>query len=121
MLKKHLLDVIVIAVLLLIAVSAFAVTMLTREEGNFVEVEIDGTVVAKYSLTIDGTFPLNGGTNTLTIKGGVAYMSYSNCPDHSCENTGKISFVGQTIVCLPNRLSVTVRGEMTDEGVDLVS
>ena len=119
--KKHLLDIIVIAVLLLGTLSVFAITALTREEGNFAVVEIDGVVEAKYPLNVDGTFVLNGGTNTLVIENGAAYLSYSNCPDHTCELTGKIHYVGQTIVCLPNRLSVTVRGEVTDGGVDIVS
>ena len=48
-------------------------------------------------------------------------MSYSSCPDHICENTGKVKFVGEQIVCLPNRVSVTISGEMGDDGVDFVS
>lgn len=119
--KKYRWDIIVISLLLLIAISAFAISMLTREEGNILEVEINGTVTAKYPLSIDGTYTLNGGTNTLTVKGGVAYITYSDCPDHICENERGIHYVGQKITCLPNRLSVTVRGEMTDEDVDLVS
>ena len=60
------------------------------------------------------------GTNKLTVENGAAYMSYSECPDHTCENTGKIKYVGQTIVCLPNYLTVTVVGE-SDNSVDFVS
>ena len=83
-------------------------------------VEVDGEVVGEYPLYQNGVYPLNGGTNVLVIENGVAYLSYSNCPDHTCERTGKIRFVGQTIVCLPNKLSVTVKGE-AEGGVDLVS
>ena len=118
---KHIWDIIVISALLLIALSIFGVSMLTREAGNMAVVEIDGTVIAEYPLSVDGTFSLNGGTNTLVIENGAAYLSYSNCPDHSCENMGKIHYVGQTIVCLPNHLSVTVKGEVTDGGVDIIS
>jgi hypothetical protein len=116
--KKYRWDIIVISLLLLIALAAFAISLLTREEGNVLEVEINGTVTAKYPLSIDGTYTLNGGTNTLTIKGGVAYITYSDCPDHICENKRGIHYVGQKITCLPNHLTITVRGEMTDEGVD---
>jgi hypothetical protein len=83
-------------------------------------VEINGTVAGEYPLDIPGVFSLNGGSNVLVIENGEAYLNYSNCPDHTCEKTGKLRYVGETIVCLPNKLSVTVKGS-TDGGVDLVS
>ena len=119
--KKFTLDIIVIAMLLLLTASFFAVSLINKESGNTVTVEINGVQVAEYPLDVNGTFSLNGGTNTLVIENGTAYLSYSNCPDHTCENTGKIRYVGQTIVCLPNKITITVTGEMTDDGVDFTS
>lgn len=120
-LKKYRLDIIVIALLLLVAVSLLLIVTLTKKSGNVVVVEIDGVISEEYPLSVDGVFTLNGGTNTLVIENGEAYISYSDCPDHTCEKTGRIRYVGQTIVCLPNRLSVTVQGEQTENGVDLIS
>ena len=119
--KKHRIDIIVISSFLLLSLVMLGVTQLTQEEGSIVQVTVDGEVVGEYSLLRDGTYPLNGGTNTLTIQNGEAYMSYSNCPDHVCENTGKIKHVGQTIICLPNRLTITIVGKITDDAVDFVS
>lgn len=119
--KKHMWDIIVISALLLVAVAALLAVNLTREDGKFVTVEINGNVCAEYSLSQNGVFPLNGGTNILVIENGEAYLSYSNCPDHTCERTGRIHHVGQAIICLPNRLSVTVRGDSTDNAPDLIS
>ena len=121
MIKKYRLDIIVIAVLILATLSLLLATVLAKESGNYVVVEIDGAVSEKYSLEKDGVFPLNGGTNILVIEDGKAYLSYSNCPDHTCELTGKIQYVGQSIICLPNKLSVTVQGEQTENAVDLIS
>lgn len=120
-LKKYRLDIIVIALLLLVAVSLLLIVTLTKKSGNVVVVEIDGVISEEFPLSVDGVFTLNGGTNTLVIENGEAYISYSDCPDHTCEKTGRIRYVGQTIVCLPNRLSVTVQGEQTENGVDLIS
>ena len=117
-LYKHRVDVIVIASLLLLSLIVLLVINLTKKEGALVRVEVDGEVVGEYSLDIDKEYSLNGGTNTLTVKDGEAYMTYSDCPDHTCERTGKIRYVGETIVCLPNKVSVTIVG---DSGVDLVS
>ena len=113
-------DVIVISVILLIALLFVFFTVVLRKPGSVAAVEINGAVAGEYSLSKDGIFVLNGGTNTLVIENGEAYLIDSDCPDHTCERTGKIRYVGQTIVCLPNRLSVTVKGN-SDGGVDLVS
>ena len=118
--KKYRLDVIVVSALLIFSLAALLVINLTKKDGAHVEITVDGEVVAKYSLSSDGVYSLNGGTNTLTVKGGVAYMSYSSCPDHTCERVGKVKYVGQTIVCLPNDLTITVIGE-SDNAVDFVS
>ena len=120
LIKKYRLDIIVIASVLLISIVVVLVTQLTKVEGAYAEVTIDGTVVGKYSLSLDGVYTLNDGTNVLTIKNGEAFMSYSQSPDHTCENTGKIKYVGQTIVCLPNRLTISIVGQ-SDDHVDFIS
>ena len=66
----------------------------------------------------NGNFPLNGGTNTLVIENGYAWMTDSECPDKICEHMGKIHMNGQLIVCLPNGVIVTVEGG-EDSGVDI--
>lgn len=118
--SKRRIDIIVIASLLLLSLLALLFITLTRKEGAAVEITVGGDVVATYSLFKNGEYELNGGTNTLVIENGVAYMDYSSCPDHVCERKGKIRYSGQTIVCLPNKLTVTIIGE-TDESVDFVS
>ncbi len=118
--KRYKLDIIVIAAILVISLSVLFIVLLTKKDGATVSVEINGEETAVYSLEVDGVYPLNGGTNVLVIENGEAYLNYSNCPDHTCERTGKISHVGETIICLPNRISITIKGDAAD-GVDLVS
>lgn len=118
--KKYRNDIILIAALLVISLVVLLVVNLTKDEGAYAEVAINGDVVGKYSLDVDGVYSLNGGTNTLTIENGVAYMSYSNCPDHVCENIGKVKYVGETITCLPNRITITIVGK-SDGSIDFIS
>lgn len=118
--KKYRLDIIVIAAILTVSLALLGILTFTKKDGSFVVIETDGKIVAKYPLDINGVFPLNGGTNVLVIENGAAYLNYSSCPDHVCENMGKIRSVGETIVCLPNRVTVTVVGN-SDDGVDLIS
>lgn len=115
--KKN--DIILIGAVLLIAIVAALVVSLSGEAGAYVVVRVDGEEVGKYSLSEDGEYSLNGGTNILIIEDGAAYLIEANCPDHLCIKQGKINKNGQTITCLPNKLTVTVYGE--DNDVDLVS
>ena len=117
--KKLLADAIVIAVLLLLAGVLWLVTAYGRQEGGVVVVRVDGVETERHSLAVDGTFPLNGGTNILVIRDGQAWLSEADCPDKLCVKQGKIHYTGQVITCLPNRVTVTVEGGESN-GVDLV-
>jgi len=117
--KKLRNDLILIAALLLIAGVLYLALNLGRQEGGVVVVRVDGVEVERHSLAVNGTFPLNGGSNILVIEDGKAWLSDANCPDHICVKQGKIHYTGQVITCLPNRLTVTVEGGESD-GVDLV-
>ena len=117
--KKLRTDLIVIFSLLLLALILYLALNAGRREGGTAVVRIDGVVTEKYSLTQNGTFPLNGGSNTLVIENGQAWISDADCPDLICVRQGKIHYTGQVITCLPNRLTVTIEGG-EDDGVDLV-
>ncbi len=80
---------------------------------------VDGVVTERHALSADGVYPLNGGSNILVIAEGEAWLSEANCPDLLCVRQGRIRYTGQSIICLPNRLTVTVEGGESN-GVDLV-
>ncbi|MCM1368435.1 MAG: NusG domain II-containing protein [Roseburia sp.] len=48
---------------------------------------------------------------TVHIESGKVWVSDADCADKICENTGSISRAGQSIVCLPHGITVTVSGE----------
>ena len=103
-------DFILIGAIIVIIAISIAVITLTKKDGAYVIVRVDGDQVAKYSLSVGGEYELNGGTNVLRIKDGKAYLTSASCPDHLCVKQGKIDQTGETITCLPNRLTVTVYG-----------
>lgn len=49
-----------------------------------------------------------GGTNLLKIHNGKADVTEASCPDKICVRQTPISEIGETIVCLPNQVIVTV-------------
>ncbi len=46
--------------------------------------------------------------NTFVISAGGVEMKDATCNDHICVNSGQISQTGESIVCLPHRLVITV-------------
>ena len=112
-------DLILIVALLLLAGALYLTLNANRQEGGVAVVRVNGVETERHSLAVDGTFPLNGGTNILVIQDGQAWLSEADCPDLLCVKQGKIHYTGQVITCLPNRLTVTVEGGESN-GVDLV-
>lgn len=112
-------DIILIASVLLVALALLLVVELTKEEGKRVVIKVDGREIAEYTLSENGTYELNDGSNTLVIEDGKAYLIDANCPDKLCVHQGKISRTGEVITCLPNKLTVTIYG--AEESVDLIS
>ena len=46
----------------------------------------------------------------MEVKGGRARIACSDCPDKSCVNCGWLTHAGQSAVCLPNAVSLTLTG-----------
>ena len=113
-------DWILIGSLLALALITTGLFFLLRQGGEAEVVRVNGEEVARYSLSQNGEYPLNGGTNVLRIENGEAFLISADCPDLLCVKQGKIRYKGQTITCLPNRLTVTVDSPRSG-GVDLIS
>ncbi len=109
--KKHIFDIILILSLLFVFIIILLVTNSEKGNGEAVRVSVDGEVKFEYSLEINGEYELNGGTNLLIIKDGFAYIKHAECKDQVCVRMGKISKVGQRIICLPNKILIEVVGE----------
>lgn len=85
------------------------------EKGSEITVTRDGRPVGVYSLSSDTEVTFTGetgGSNTLRIVDGMAYMTSADCPDKLCMRQKAISGKGESIICLPHRLVVEVtKGE----------
>ena len=104
-------DIIFIIILLSVVCALGAGFYLLRPEGNTVEVRVDGELMAEYPLSRDISVDIEGvgGVNRLVIHGGEASVEYADCPDGICSAHSPISRSGESIVCLPHRVIVTVK------------
>lgn len=101
-------DILLVVAILLVSIALLLATRLGGRAGGAVVVRVGGEAQETYSLAVDGTYTLNGGTNVLRIEGGKAWMVEANCPDRYCVEQGSIRNTNETITCLPNKLTVTV-------------
>ena len=113
-LLNHKNDILLTTGILLIAAICFLVFFLSMKEGKYVSVTVDGEQVYKHSLSeneetvILGANSGSGEQNVLVIEDGNAFVKSANCPDKICVSHRKISKTGETIVCLPHKVVVSV-------------
>ena len=104
-----------ISAALLTAVLLFVIPFFTAKSGQTLTVTVkasDGLISNTYSLAENRELMIenNGITLNISINDGVAYVSESSCRDHICKNSGSISRSGQSIVCAPAGVAITVNG-----------
>ncbi len=116
-LKKR--DIILIISLLLVGVIALLIWhFIYSVDGKFVSVEQRGNLIGTYPLNEDKEIEIEHRgqvVNKIIIEDGYCYMENAECPDHLCIKQGKIEKIGQTIVCLPNKVVVTVISDSDTE------
>ena len=118
-------DVIFIAALLLIVSLCGLCFYFFRGEGDKVVVTVDGKTFGTYSLATDTKVEIRTGAegeelNVLVIKDGQAYVETATCPDGICAGHKPISREGESIVCLPHKVVITVYATEEEETPDIV-
>ena len=109
----------IVAILAVVAIGAAALFFL-RGEGSTVQVEVDGAVIGTYPLSVDREVEIITGENgeelnLLVIKDGKATVTTATCPDGICAAHKPISREGESIICLPHKVVITVIGGSGEE------
>jgi hypothetical protein len=91
--------------------------------GDSAAVYCDGTLVGSYDLSHDRTVTQEAGGHEirLEISGGRIRIADSDCPRQICKHAGWISRPNQTIVCVPNKILIEIKGRAGADGYDAVS
>ena len=78
--------------------------------GGYLEIYADNALYGRYSLEENREIDING-HNKCVIKDGKACMEEADCPDRICVHSGSISESGESIICIPNRVTLLISGE----------
>lgn len=114
-------DFLLLACVLPAALLLLGSILLFGGKGEQAVVTVDDRVLGRYDLSHDlqVDIPDKDGriTNRLVIQSGEASIEWADCPDQICVRHAPISRGGQSIVCLPNRVTVEIKGGDSLDGV----
>lgn len=105
----------------LLLISAVVGWMFAGKDGKTAVVTLDGIVLAEIDLSkVETSYTIEAEGkyhNTIEFDRGRVRVSYADCPDQVCVDTGWIEDGTVPIVCLPNRLVIEITGE--EDGLDI--
>ena len=116
-------DIILAVIVITLAAVGLLLLNIFKTEGAFAVVKIDGKETARYPLSVNTEVIIeteNDGKNTLVIEDNKAFMKDANCPDKICEGHSKISYKGETIVCLPHKVVIEIIADDSENELDVV-
>lgn len=118
-------DIIVSLSLLIISI-VMAITIANTNnnktyDGKYLRVEKDSKILYELPLDEDREIELDEGGkyNKIIIKDGKAFMKEANCRDQICVHMRPIKEMGETIICLPNRVFLEIIDPMSDSNNDI--
>lgn len=118
-------DILLIIGILAVAAIGMLYLFVFRSAGNTVKVTVDGKLIDVYSLSQNITKDIytgDGGEhlNRLVIKDGKAYVETATCPDGICVNHSSIFREGESIICLPHGVVISVITNDSTDGPDII-
>ncbi len=117
--KKRKNDIILIVIIIALSAMAFILINSFSSSGNEVIIEQNSKQTAVLNINKNQEYNLydNNGNicNTVLIKDGTVSMKYANCKDKICVNHNKISKNNESIICLPNKVVVTVVSDKNND------
>jgi hypothetical protein len=121
MIKKA--DIALFFIILILGLAVSFLSLRGNSDGNKVIVTVNGEIYGTYDLSKDQIIEIsqNDHTNNITIKDGTVSMSYSDCKNQTCVNTGSISQTKDTIACLPNKVLIEIENTSQGGDVDVIS
>lgn len=106
-------DLLLVVIVLIAAAGIYFFTSAGAEKGGGVEVTVDGESKAFLPLDENDSIRIDmeNGYNVVTVQDGEVMVTEADCRDQICVEHKKIRKTGETIVCLPHKLVVTITGD----------
>ena len=105
---------IILLIVLFVAILSGVLFIFLKPKAVQCVVYVDGTERYRYPLNEDLVVMIpteDDHYNILEIKDGKANVAQADCANQICVHTAPISKVGDSIICLPHKLSVILESE----------
>ena len=113
-------DIILNIIIILLCISVpICFSVLSKGDEKNAVVSVDGEIIKEMPLTENGTLDVEG--VVIEVDNGTVRVVKSDCPDSLCVKMKKAQNVGDSIICVPNKVSVRIVGTCDDEGADVVA
>lgn len=105
-------DIVLGILLLALGFGILALLQSLSVPGYSVAVTVDGELQGVYDLSENRIVQIESanGHNTMEIRDGQVSMIEADCPNGDCMDFGSIRQTNQVVVCLPNKVVLTIRG-----------
>lgn len=107
-------DVVILILALLLCAAPLLMLLSTPSVPTRAVVRQNGAVLCTLPLKADAEkeilSPDGSGFNLVRVQNGTVCIADADCPDRTCVRMGAISRAGETLVCLPHRLTITLEG-----------
>lgn len=118
-------DIIFLTVIIILAIAVYLIfSFFFSSDGDVVNISVDGTLYGTYPLDTDARIEIKNSsgqvTNVLIIENDSAHMEEATCPDKLCIKQKTISKDNESIICLPNKVAVTVTSK-SESDIDVIS
>lgn len=125
-LKK--LDIVIIILLFILSFTPniiFSKAIYNSNKLVYASIKVDGKLYDNISLSTNkGEKKLNikssSGNNSILIRDNNIKVISADCKDDLCVKQGEISKVGESIICLPHKLIIEIKGDEKDSSSDMI-
>lgn len=116
-------DILLIVILTLVSAGSIAFTNVLARGGKHAVVEVDGKRVLELPLDQDVHTTVTGplGETYIEIHDGAVGITDSPCPHKYCMHMGMIRSMGELVVCVPNRVVISIVNGDESEALDGVT
>lgn len=119
-------------IILIIGIIVFSISsifyiknfLITDTDNSLASIQVNGKEVETIDLNnFEGTmeFETEYGFNIISVEDGKIRISKSDCPDQICVLQGNVHKSGETIVCLPNKFVIEIKGDNSENEIDTIN
>jgi len=116
-------DIALVAVLTLASLGSMLAMRSFALDGGHVLIEPADSRLVEVSLTVDSIHSVSGplGETIVVVEDSKVHIKSSPCPHHYCERMGNIRRRGEVLVCVPNKVVISIKGGDPDDALDGVT